>query len=71
MNVEFVSTNATVGVIGDAVLWGMALSLIAVAPFLEKIGLRAAAFGASTELKKSNRFSPRKTWARWAPYTRM
>jgi len=43
---EFILTNADVGYIGGAVLWGMALSLIFVAPFLEKIGLRAAAIGA-------------------------
>src|SRR5690554_242279 len=43
---EFILTNADVGTIGGAVLWGMALSLIAVAPFLEKIGLRVAAIGA-------------------------
>jgi len=43
---EFVLTNADVGFIGGAILWGMALSLIFVAPFLEKIGLRVAASGA-------------------------
>lgn len=42
----FVLTNADVGMIGGAVLWGMASALIIVAPFLEKIGLRAAAIGA-------------------------
>jgi fucose permease len=46
LKAEFILTNADVGVIGGAVLWGMALSLIVVAPVLEKIGLRAAAFGA-------------------------
>jgi fucose permease len=46
LKTEFVLTNANVGFIGGAVLWGMALSLIAVAPFLERIGLRAAAAGA-------------------------
>ncbi len=46
LKTEFVLTNAHIGFIGGAVLWGMALSLIAVAPFLEKIGLRAAAAGA-------------------------
>lgn len=46
LKAEFVLTNADVGYIGGAVLWGMALSLIFVAPILEKIGLRAAAFGA-------------------------
>jgi len=43
---EFILTNANIGIIGGAVLWGMASSLIFVAPFLEKIGLRAAAIGA-------------------------
>lgn len=42
----FILTNADVGIIGGAVLWGMASALIIVAPFLEKIGLRAAAIGA-------------------------
>jgi fucose permease len=46
LKAEFVLTNADVGYIGGAVLWGMALSLIFVAPFLEKIGLRASACGA-------------------------
>lgn len=46
LKTEFILTNADVGTIGGAVLWGMALSLIFVAPFLEKIGLRAAATGA-------------------------
>src|SRR5690625_7877415 len=47
LKTEFVLTNANVGVIGGAVLWGMALSLLFVAPFLERICLRAAAIGAS------------------------
>ncbi len=46
LKTEFILTNADIGTIGGAVLWGMALSLIFVAPFLEKIGLRAAATGA-------------------------
>lgn len=46
LKTEFILTNASIGMIGGAVLWGMALSLIFVAPFLEKIGLRAAATGA-------------------------
>ncbi|WP_111640749.1 MFS transporter [Marinimicrobium alkaliphilum] len=46
LKTEFILTNADVGFIGGAVLWGMALSLIAVAPVLEKIGLRVAAAGA-------------------------
>lgn len=46
LKTEFVLTNANVGIIGGAVLWGMASSLIFVAPFLEKIGLRAPAVGA-------------------------
>lgn len=46
LKAEFILTNAAVGTIGGAVLWGMALSLIAIAPFLEKVGLRVAAIGA-------------------------
>jgi len=46
LKTEFILTNADIGMIGGAVLWGMALSLIFVAPFLEKIGLRVAATGA-------------------------
>lgn len=46
LKAEFILTNADVGVIGGAVLWGMASALILVAPFLEKIGLRAPAVGA-------------------------
>lgn len=39
---EFILTNAAVGVIGGAALWGMAVSLLLVGPFLEKIGLKSA-----------------------------
>ncbi len=46
LKAEFILTNADVGTIGGAVLWGMALSLIAIAPFLEKVGLKFAAVGA-------------------------
>ncbi|WP_341937547.1 MFS transporter [Marinimicrobium sp. C2-29] len=46
LKTEFILTNASIGMIGGAVLWGMALSLIFVAPFLEKVGLKAAATGA-------------------------
>ncbi len=46
LKMDFVLTNADVGIIGGAVLWGMASALVLVAPFLEKIGLRAAAIGA-------------------------
>ena len=43
---EFILTNADVGYIGGAALWGMAISLLVVGPFLEKIGLKKATFGA-------------------------
>lgn len=43
---EFILTNADVGYIGGAALWGMAVSLLVIGPFLEKIGLKKAAIGA-------------------------
>lgn len=46
LKTEFILTNAQVGYIGGAVLWGMALSLLLVGPFLEKIGLKKATVGA-------------------------
>lgn len=42
LKTEFILTNAAVGVIGGSALWGMAVSLLLVGPFLEKIGLKAA-----------------------------
>lgn len=43
---EFILTNADVGYIGGAALWGMAVSLLVIGPFLEKIGLKKATIGA-------------------------
>ncbi len=43
---EFILTNQDVGYIGGAALWGMALSLLFLGPFLEKFGLKVAATGA-------------------------
>jgi fucose permease len=42
LKTEFILTNAAVGVIGGSALWGMAISLLLVGPFLEKIGLKGA-----------------------------
>jgi len=42
LKTEFILTNAAVGFIGGAALWGMAVSLLLVGPFLEKIGLKKA-----------------------------
>ena len=42
LKTEFILTNAAVGVIGGSALWGMAVSLLIVGPFLERIGLKAA-----------------------------
>ncbi|MDR8393646.1 MFS transporter [Aliifodinibius sp. S!AR15-10] len=42
----FILTNAQVGYIGGAALWGMAVSLLTIGPFLEKIGFRKSAIGA-------------------------
>lgn len=46
LKTEFILTNAHVGYIGGAVLWGMALSLLLVGPFLERFGLKKATVGA-------------------------
>lgn len=46
LKTEFILTNANVGYIGGAVLWGMAISLLTIGPFLEKIGLKKATVGA-------------------------
>lgn len=46
LKAEFILTNADVGYIGGSALWGMSLSLLIIGPFLEKIGLKAAAVGA-------------------------
>ncbi|MDX1640603.1 MAG: MFS transporter [Balneolaceae bacterium] len=43
---EFILTNADVGYIGGAALWGMTISLLVIGPFLEKIGLKKATIGA-------------------------
>jgi len=42
LKAEFILTNAQVGYIGGAALWGMAVSLLIIGPFLEKIGLKKA-----------------------------
>lgn len=46
LKAEFILTNAQVGYIGGAALWGMAVSLLTIGPFLEKIGLKNATIGA-------------------------
>jgi len=46
LKTEFILTNAQVGYIGGAALWGMAVSLLTLGPFLEKIGFRKAAISA-------------------------
>lgn len=46
LKTEFILTNAQVGYIGGAALWGMAVSLLTIGPFLEKIGLKKATVGA-------------------------
>lgn len=46
LKTEFILTNAQVGYIGGSALWGMAISLLVVGPFLEKIGLKKATMGA-------------------------
>src|SRR5690625_171265 len=46
LKTEFILTNAQVGMIGGAALWGMAISLLTVGPFLERIGLKKATIGA-------------------------
>ena len=40
LKAEFILTNAQVGYIGGAALWGMAVSLLLIGPFLEKIGFK-------------------------------
>lgn len=42
LKTEFILTNAQVGYIGGAALWGMAVSLLLIGPLLEKIGLKTA-----------------------------
>ncbi len=46
LKTEFILTNAHVGAIGGAALWGMAISLLVIGPTLEKIGFKNAARGA-------------------------
>lgn len=46
LKTEFILTNGQVGAIGGAALWGMAISLLTMGPFLEKIGLKRATIGA-------------------------
>lgn len=46
LKTEFILTNAQVGYIGGAALWGMAVSLLLIGPFLEKIGFRKATIAA-------------------------
>jgi len=46
LKTEFILTNANVGYIGGAALWGMSISLLTIGPFLEKIGLKKATIGA-------------------------
>lgn len=46
LKTEFILTNADVGYIGGAALWGMSVSLLTIGPFLEKIGLKKATLGA-------------------------
>jgi len=46
LKTEFILTNADVGLIGGAALWGMSISLLTIGPFLEKIGLKNATIGA-------------------------
>lgn len=46
LKTEFILTNAHVGYIGGAALWGMAISLLVIGPTLEKIGFKNAARGA-------------------------
>lgn len=46
LKAEFILTNAQVGYIGGAALWGMAISLLLLGPFLEKVGFKMAVIGA-------------------------
>ena len=42
LKTEFNLTNADVGYIGGAAMWGMTISLLTVGPFMEKFGLKVA-----------------------------
>lgn len=42
LKTEFLLTNAQVGTIAGAAIWGMAISLLVVGPMLEKIGMKLA-----------------------------
>jgi len=42
LKTEFILTNADVGYIGGAAMWGMTISLLSVGPFMEKFGLKVA-----------------------------
>jgi fucose permease len=46
LKTEFILTNANVGAIGGAALWGMAISLLTIGPLLEKIGFKNSLRGA-------------------------
>lgn len=46
LKTEFLLTNAQVGYIGGAALWGMAMSLLIIGPTLEKIGFKTSVKGA-------------------------
>lgn len=46
LKTEFILTNANVGYIGGAALWGMSISLLTIGPFMEKFGLKKATIGA-------------------------
>lgn len=46
LKTEFILTNANVGAIGGAALWGMAISLLTIGPLLEKIKFKNAIRGA-------------------------
>lgn len=48
LKAEFTLTNAQVGYIGGAALWGMAVSLLLLGPFLEKVGFKKAVITAFT-----------------------
>ncbi|NBB80027.1 MAG: MFS transporter [Verrucomicrobia bacterium] len=42
LKTEFLLTNAQVGTIAGAAIWGMAISLLVIGPMLEKIGMKVA-----------------------------
>tara|TARA_Y100000389_G_scaffold33691_1_gene28716 strand:- start:1799 stop:3424 length:1626 start_codon:yes stop_codon:yes gene_type:complete len=42
LKTEFILTNADVGYIGGAAMWGMTISLLSVGPFMERFGLKIA-----------------------------